>query len=214
MPLKDFQELLKEKPELLKEVEQVFEKAEAVAKVQTANQEISRERDDLRTKLASAGTEKAAIESAKKDLETKLAEAQKGTPDQAVLNGLNEKIAALTKVVEDEKAEKAKAVQEKRESDLQGSLISAAGKAINPKQVVALMKAEGLAGLSEKGEPFFIKRNAEGQPVALKAEEAVDSFLTSNAHLMKSSGNGGSGGNANPTAPTVTGLLANPEAAL
>jgi len=215
MPIKDFQELLKEKPELLKEVEQVFEKAEAAAKIQTANQDLSRERDELKAKLGAAGTEKAALESVKKDLETKLAEAQKGTPDQAVLNGLNDKIAALTKVVEDEKADKQKVIQEKRAADLKSAVVSAAGKAINPNQVVTLMQAEGLVGINEKGEHFYHKRNDKGEPIAQTPEEAVEAYLSSNAHLVKSSGNGGSGGNVNPaTANPKSGLLERPEAAL
>lgn len=214
MPLKDFQELVKDKPELLKEVEQVFDKAEAAAKIQQANQDISRERDDLKGKLATLTTEKSTLEGAKKDLETKLAEAQKGTPDQAVLNGLKDQIATLQKAVDDEKADKAKAVQEQRATALKSAIVSAATNAINPNQVFALMQAEGLVGINDKGEAFYHKRNDKGEPIALKPEEAVSAFLTSNKHLEKSSGNGGSGGNPNPAVLKDTGLLANPEAAL
>lgn len=217
MPLKDFQELAKDKPELLKEVEQVFEKAEAAAKIQTANQDISRERDDLKAKLATAGTEKAALEGTKKDLETKLVEALKATPgkpDEAVVNGLKEQLKTLADKVESSEKAAAKAVKDKQAMDLKNSILAASGEALNANQVFTLMTAEGLAGIKEDGTAFYHKLNAEGQPVALKPEEAVAAYLSSNLHLKKSSGNGGSGGNPNPTAATATGLLANPEAAL
>jgi len=216
MLLKDLQELLKEKPELLKEVEQVFEKADNAAKIQTANQDLSRERDDLKAKLGTAGTEKATLESAKKDLETKLAEAQKGAGqmDPAVVRAYDEKIAGLTKRLDESEAAKAKEESNRKATELKSSIIAASGKAVNPNQVFALMQAEGLVGINEKGESFFYKRNEKGENVALPPDGAVEAYLSSNAHLAKSSGNGGSGGNPNPTAIRGTGLLANPEAAL
>lgn len=216
MPLQDFRELVKDKPELLKEVEQVFGKAEAAEKIQSANTDISRERDDLKAKVGTLTTEKASLEGVKKDLELKLAEAGKGAkPDEAVLNGLKEQIANLQKTQTEAAEREAKAIQDKRAMELKSSIISAAGKAVNPNQVFALMQAEGLVGITDKGESFFHKRNEKGEPIALKAEEAVEAYLSSNAHLVKSSGNGGSGGNTNPaTANPKSGLLEKPEAAL
>jgi len=216
MPIKDFQELAKDKPELLKEIEQVFEKADNAAKIQTANQDISRERDELKTRLNGLTTEKTTLETVKKDLETKLADAQKSGAqvDPAIVRAYDEKIAGLTKRLDETEAAKAKEVSERRATELKSSILSVAGNAIDADQLFTLMQAKQLVGINEKGESFYYKRNEKGENVALQPKEAVDAYLNSNLHLKKSSGNGGSGGNPNPTAATATGLMANPEAAL
>jgi predicted RNase H-like nuclease (RuvC/YqgF family) len=219
MPLADIQALIRthapDKPDLLKEVEQVFDQAGALQKVKDANADLTRQREDLEKQVREAKAALPALETQKKDLEARLAEVQKGIkPDEAVVNGFKEEISKLTKRLNDADAEKATALQKQQSTELQNSVISAAGKAINPKQVFALMQTEGLVGIKD-GSAFFHKLNEQGQPVALKPEEAVESFLKQNPHLEKASGTAGSGGNPNPaTANPKSGLLDKPEAAL
>jgi DNA repair exonuclease SbcCD ATPase subunit len=215
MSLKEIQELVKDKPELLKELEQVFERAEASTKIQDANKDLVREREELKAKLVKAADEKTGLETAKKDLEGKLSEAGKGAkPDEAVINGLNDKIAKLEKAQQDLVDRETKAIQAKRETELKNAVLSAAGNAVDPNKVFVLMQAEKLIGIDDKGEAFFHKRGDKGEPIAQKPEEAVAAYLTANKFLEKSSGNGGSGGRPNPAVLKDTGLLANPEAAL
>lgn len=219
MPLADIQALIKahaaDKPDLLKEVEQAFDQAGALEKVKQANADLSRQREDLEKQVREAKATGTSLEAAKKDLEAKLAAAQNGIkPDEAVINGFKEEITKLTQRLNDADAEKATALQKQQGTELQNAVLTAAGKAINPKQVFALMQTEGLVGIKD-GSPFFHKLNEQGAPVALKPEEAVESFLKANPHLEKSSGTAGSGGNPNPaTANPKSGLLENPVAAL
>jgi alanyl-tRNA synthetase len=220
MPLKDFEVLVADKPELLKEVKEVFDQAAAVLKVKEANADLTKQREawektekDLKDKVGS-------YENQKKDLETQLAEAKKQStikPDEAVVRGLQEQIANLTKAQTEAKAREDKAIQEKRLSDLNSKVIGAAGKAINPAHVLALMKTEELVGLKEDGSEYFYKLNEKSEKVALSPAEAVEDFLKKNGHLEKGSGNGGGGGNPKPPpggGKTESGLLDNPEAYL
>jgi hypothetical protein len=216
MPLNDLLALVPaDKPELLKELKETFELAGATQKVKDANADLTRQRESWEAKEKSWATEKAALEGQKKELEGKLTDAGKGAkPDEAVLNGLKDQIAKLEKAQQEATEREQKAIQSKRETELKNSIISAAGDAVDPNKVFVLMRAENLAGLDDKGEPFFHKRGDKGEPIAQKPEEAVAAYLAANKFLVKSSGNGGSGKTTNPTVAKDTGLLANPEAVL
>lgn len=218
MPIADFLALLTahapDKADLKTEIEQVFEKAGALETVKANNLDLTKQREtwEAEKKANKIAFDKLADE--KKSVESKLVEAQKGTPDQAVLNGLKEQITNLTTQMEEQKAAAAKAQADKAASELKSAVLGAAQKAIDPNQLFILMQAQKLVGLKDDGTPFFIKFNAEKQPVALEPSEAVETFLKANPHLEKSSGKGGTG-NGNENRPsgqqTNTGLLENPE---
>lgn len=213
MPIQDIRELVKDKPELLKELDQVIDLAGASQKLKDANADLVKQRETFEKNEREL---KASFENTKKDLETKLADALKGgKTDDAVVNGLKEQLKQLAEKVETSEKLAAKAAKDKQAMELKSSIISAAGDAISAEKVFTLMTSEGLVGVKEDGTPFYHKLNAEGQPVALKPEEAVSAYLAANEFLKKPSGTLGTGGNPSNGAPNPkTGRLENPEAAL
>lgn len=223
MPIADFQTLVKahipaeQQAALLKEVEQVFDTAGATEKVKQANADLTKQREEWEKREKDLKAKEAtytALETEKKALEAKVAELQKAGPDQAVLNGLNEKIADLTKRLNDKDEEAKKSAQERLAADLKSAVVSAAGDANDPAKVFILMQAEGLAGIKDD-KPFFYKLNEKKEPVALEPQEAVKAYLDGNPYLKKSSGTGGSGTQPkNPGAQPQSGLIDNPEALL
>jgi predicted RNase H-like nuclease (RuvC/YqgF family) len=209
MPITDFQELVKahvpadKQAALLQEVEQTFDKAGAAAKIQEANADLVRKRDELEKDAKRVkeleGTLTAA-KTEKEQLEARLKSAQEGKVDLAEVNALREELKTVKDSIAKSETEKLQALKEKAESDLRNAVLGAAVKAKNPGQVFTLMKAEGRVGFKEDGKtPFFVKLNAEGQPVALKVEDAVEAFLAENEHLRAASGTKGSGTKPNQT---------------
>jgi hypothetical protein len=183
MPLKDFEEFTKDKPELAKELADVYDKAGAHPTL-TANKK------DLTTQRATWETEK-------KDLQKQLKEAQEAGEKSPLVLQLKKDLEAvnLRLNTSDEAAKKATA--EKLDSDLESHIVGSAGTAFNPKQVAALMRAEGLAAVKEGKVEFYTKDSA-GQLVLAKTHgEAVDAYLKGNAHLVKPSNEGGSGEQTN-----------------
>ena len=200
MPIEQILELLKDSPDLIQEVKDHFDRAGALDKVKGANLELT--------------TQRTAWENEKKDLKAQIAAATKGDgTGNAELNALKEQLATLTADIQAAKATADKATKDKLTTDLRNDIVTAAApKSINAGQVFALMQTEGLVGYGEDGKPFYHRVNDKGEPVKAKnAGEAVEAFLKSNAHLEKSSGNGGSGRETKTTGTSVTGLLANPE---
>lgn len=200
MPVTDFQELVKahipaeKQGELLKEVEQVFDKASAAEKIQTANKDLTTQREALEKEVQAAKATQATFETTKKDLETRLEAAMKGKIDLAEVNAIKEELKSVKTEWEKAKADTAQAVKDKAETDLKNAVLGAAATAKNPGQVFTLMKAEGRVGFKEDGKtPIFLKFNDKGEPIALKAEDAVEAFLVENEHLRAASGTRGSG---------------------
>ena len=189
MPIEQILELAKDKPDLIQEIKDFFDKAGALEKVKLANTELTTGRETLEKEM--------------KDLKAQIAAAKKGggTADNAELNALKEDFAKLQADIKAANDKAEKATREKLETDLRNDIVTAAApKAINAGQVYALMTAEKLVGYAEDGKPYFHRVNDKGEAVKAKSPgEAVEAFLKSNAHLEKSSGNGGSGGKTNQT---------------
>jgi len=189
MPIEQILELAKDKPDLIQEIKDFFDKAGALEKVKLANTELTTGRETLEKEM--------------KDLKAQIAAAKKGggTADNAELNALKEDFTKLQADIKAANDKAEKATREKLETDLRNDIVTAAApKAINAGQVYALMTAEKLVGYAEDGKPYFHRVNDKGEAVKAKSPgEAVEAFLKSNAHLEKSSGNGGSGGKTNQT---------------
>lgn len=119
---------------------------------------VSVKEDLLRQKETWKANGKGADSPEYKALEEKIAEIQKASEDRI-------------KAIEDEsKANKdaaAKAVSEKRETDLKSSILTAASKEKirDPEDEWIILKAKGLVGHKEDGTPFYHKLNDKGEKV-------------------------------------------------
>lgn len=205
MPIADFQELVKahvpadKQAGLLEEVGQVFDKAGAAIKIQEANTQLVEDRKTLETTVKTLTAERATLDTDKKTLEGRLKSALEGKVDLAEVNAIREELKTVKEGIAKSDAEKQAALKSQAETELMNTVLGAATTAKNPDQVFILMKAKGLVGFKEDGKPFFVKFNAEGQPVALKPVEAVEAFLAENEHLRAASGTKGSGTKPNQT---------------
>jgi len=184
MPKEQILEMLKDNPDFIQEINDAFGKAEALEKVKQANAEIIAERETLKND--------------KRDLQAKIANAQKDSGSgNAELNALKEQLAAVQGEIQAAKSEADKARSEKRDTDLKNSVVGlevAAKRSYNPNQLFTVMLADGLVGHGEDGKPYYHRINDKGEPVKAKSpEEAIDAFLKLNPHMEKSSGAQGSG---------------------
>jgi len=181
MPIEQILEIeaIKSNPGFVQELKDAFDRASALEKVKQANADLTGQR--------------STWESEKKDLTTKLAEATKTGGATPELRALQEQLAAVQAEMKSAKDAEAKAVGEKRVTDLKNSVVGAATSAISPNQVYALMQTDGLVGHGEDGKAFYHRINERGEPVAAKPDEAVAAFLKSNPHLERASGTQGSG---------------------
>ena len=149
----------------------------------------SKYKGEMETALASAGeTHKKAIDT----LTAELAEMRKSKGKEG-----GEDNTALLKRIEGLEA------KNKTNSDkaIKGHLEGLAGKlnAVNPEQVATLVRLQTktdddghLVVINASGAP---RNNGEGNPMT--AEELVADYLKENQHLVKASGNTGSGGQGN-----------------
>jgi len=189
-----FDEKTAKKADIIETLESVFSVAEGMAKVKTANEEISKERESLKAEKAALKTQITELETKVKTMSNTAGSGSQVAELEAQINRMKTDFDALKGETIKERDARIAAETTVKKEKLRSLVITeaTAHKARKPDKLIVLMESDGLIGTDEKGEPVFYRMNA-GRKEAASAPEAVKAYLDANPGDVEPSGNAGSG---------------------